>query len=65
MCIRDRMYEVLIRGVEEHVETYDLEERLLAQMMFTGSTAQIDSVFQLYVNRKKTRELSLLHIRCV
>lgn len=51
-----QMYEVLIRGVEEHVETYDLEERLLAQMMFTGSTDQIDSVFQLYVNRKKTRE---------
>ena len=51
-----QMYEVLIRGVEEHVETYDLEERLLAQMMFTGNTEQIDSVFQLYMSRKKTRE---------
>lgn len=51
-----QMYEVLIRGVEERVETYDLEERLLAQMMFTGSTEQIDSVFQLYVTRKKPRE---------
>ena len=33
-----------------------IRDRLLAQMMFTGSTDQIDSVFQLYVNRKKTRE---------
>ena len=51
-----QMYEVLVQGVKEHVETYDLEERLLAQMMFTGDTTQIDSVFQLYVTRKKTRE---------
>ncbi len=51
-----QMYEVLVQGVKEHVETYDLEERLLAQMMFTGDTEQIDSVFQLYVTRKKTRE---------
>lgn len=51
-----QMYEVLVRGVEERVETYDLEERLLAQMMFTGSTEQIDSVFQLYITRKTARE---------
>ena len=28
----DQMYRVLKAGVAEHVETYDLEERLLAQM---------------------------------
>ena len=52
----EQMYEVLIRGIESHVETYDLEERLLAQMMFTGQTGRIDSVFQLYTRRKNTRE---------
>lgn len=26
-----QMYEVLIQGVREHVETYDLEERLLGR----------------------------------
>ena len=38
------------------METYDLEERLLAQMLFTGSCDQIDSVFDLYMKRKRTRE---------
>lgn len=52
----EQMYQVLIQAIQEHVETYDLEERLLAQMMFTGQTAQIDSVFQLYTQRKNTRE---------
>ena len=43
-----QMYEVLIQGVREHVETYDLEERLLCQMLFTGCCEQMD--------------LSLIHI---
>ena len=51
-----QMYEILIQAVGEHVETYDLEERLLAQMLFTGSCDQIDSVFDLYMKRKRTRE---------
>ncbi len=51
-----RMYEILIQAAGAHVETYDLEERLLAQMLFTGSCAQIDSVFDLYMKRKQTRE---------
>ena len=52
----DQMYRVLKAGVAEHVETYDLEERLLAQMLFTGDTARLDEVFDLYVRRKKTGE---------
>ena len=51
-----QMYEVLIQGVKERVETYDLEERLLCQMMFTGCCDQIDSVFDLYMKRKNTTE---------
>ena len=38
------------------MQTYDMEERLLAQMLFTGSCAQMDSVFELYMKRKQTRE---------
>ena len=50
-----QMYEVLIQGVREHVETYDLEERLLGQMLFTGCCDQMDSVFELYMKRKTTK----------
>lgn len=52
-----QMYEVLIQGSKEHVETYDLEERLLCQMLFTGCCQQIDSVFELYMKRKTPREM--------
>ena len=38
------------------MQTYDMEERLLAQMLFTGSCAQMDSVFELYMKRKQTRK---------
>lgn len=51
-----QMYEVLIQGVKDHVETYDLEERLLGQMLFTGCCQQMDSVFDLYIKRKPARE---------
>ena len=51
-----RMYEILIQTVGAHVQTYDMEERLLAQMLFTGSCARMDSVFELYMKRKQTRE---------
>lgn len=51
-----QMYGILIKGVQEHIETYDLEERLLAQMLFSGCCDRIDSVFDLYMSRKNTRE---------
>lgn len=52
-----QMYEVLIQGEKEHVETYDLEDRLLCQMLFTGCCQQMDSVFELYMKRKTPREM--------
>ncbi len=52
----DQMYRLLLAGVSDHVETYDLEERLLAQMLFTDETDRIDRVFSLYMERKKTSE---------
>lgn len=52
----DQMYGVLLRGIKEQVETYDMEERLLGQMMFTGAVQRMDRVFALYVTRKKTGE---------
>lgn len=52
----DQMYRVLIQGIKEHVETYDMEERLVAQMLFTGNTEKMDRVFELYASRKKTGE---------
>ena len=30
------MYRILAEAVKNHVETYDLEERLLAQYLFSG-----------------------------
>lgn len=52
----EQMYRILLQGVREHIETYDLEERLTAQMMFSGETGKIDKVFDLYATRKKTSE---------
>lgn len=51
-----QMYDVLMQGLRLHVETYDLEERLVAQMLFTGNTERLDRVFELYASRKKTGE---------
>lgn len=52
----DQMYRVLMGGITSHVETYDLEERLVAQMMFSGCTEKIDKVFHLYMTKKKTSD---------
>ena len=52
----EQMYGVLVRGLREHVETYDLEERLVAQMLFTGNTARMDAVFEMYAQSAKTSE---------
>lgn len=52
----EQMYHVLMQGISDHVETYDLEERLVAQMLFTGNDEKMDKVFDLYASRKKTNE---------
>ena len=51
--LSSQMYHILMQGVSRHVETYDLEERLTAQMMFTGSVSRLDKVFHLYQTRKQ------------
>lgn len=65
--LTDQMYQVLMQGVSLHVETYDLEERLVAQMMFSGKTERIDKVFSLYQSRKETSDnivKAFLTIKC-
>lgn len=62
------MYRILVQAVREHTETYDMEERLLAQLLFTGSDKHLDTVFDLYVGRKKTSDAivkAYFTIRCV
>lgn len=54
--ISEDMYQILVQSVREHVETYDLEERLLAQIMFTGSDQNLDKVFDFYASRKRTSD---------
>lgn len=54
--LTNQMYRILLQGISEHVETYDLEERLVAQMMFSGCTETIDRVFSLYMKKKKTSD---------
>ncbi len=51
-----QMYGILVKSVKEQVETGDMEERLLAQMMFTGQVSRLDQVFAFYVTRKKAGE---------
>lgn len=52
----EQMYQILVQAVREHVETYDLEERLLGQLLFTGDMRYLDPVFDFYAGRKKTSE---------
>ena len=51
-----QMYKILTQAIREHVETYDMEERLLAQLLFTGSDTHLDQVFDFYAGRKKTSD---------
>lgn len=51
------MFTLLSEAIKEHVETYDLEERLIAQMLFVGDNEYIDKTFAWYVSRKKSSEL--------
>lgn len=51
-----QMFKILNQGMLEHVDTYDMPERLLAQMIFTGETGRIDQVFDWYAVGKKTSD---------
>ena len=62
------MYKLLVESVRDHVETYDLEERLLAQLLFTGSDKYMDNVFDFYASRKKTSDTivkAYFTVKCV
>ena len=64
----ESMYKILVQAIREHVETYDLEERLLAQILFTSGDKYLDSVFDFYASRKKTNETlvkAYFTIKCV
>ena len=52
----EEMYQVFTAALRDHVEMYDLEERLVAQMLFTGSTARLDVVFEQYAAGGQTSE---------
>ena len=52
----EKMYRILEAAAGTDVETYDLEERLLGQMLFTSCTEHMDRVFELYVDRKRSSE---------
>lgn len=51
-----QMFKILNQGIREHIDTYDMPERLLAQMIFTGETGRIDQVFDWYAAGKKTSD---------
>ncbi|MBP3700296.1 MAG: hypothetical protein J6I64_00230, partial [Lachnospiraceae bacterium] len=44
----EQMLQVLLRANQYHVEMYDMPERLLCQMLFTGWREGIDEVFETY-----------------
>lgn len=50
----DQMYRILEQGKKNHVEIYDLPERLLAQMIFSGTDGPMDQVFDWYASGKRT-----------
>lgn len=49
----EQMFKLLSQAISARVETYDLEERLLCQMMFSGSMGQLDQTFHFYSKRKR------------
>lgn len=51
-----QMMGILRKALRSHVETYDMEERIVAQMLFTGQTEKMDSVFELYASGEHTSE---------
>lgn len=54
--LSSQMYRILQQAVSRRVDTYDLEERLTAQMMFSGDISRLDKVFRLYQTRKEPAE---------
>lgn len=51
-----KMYHILEKSIKAHVDTYDLEERLLAQLIFINDNTYIDTVFTWYAERNKASQ---------
>ncbi|MBR5474244.1 MAG: hypothetical protein IKU83_02420, partial [Lachnospiraceae bacterium] len=50
------MHAVLIKARAQHVRTYDLSERLLGQMLFSGYEKTLDSAFSAYIDQESCDE---------
>lgn len=53
------MFKLLSQSVSARAETYDLEERLLCQMMFSGDIEHLDQTFRFYSKRKSLNDIVL------
>ena len=51
------MFDCLKLCVEKNIETYDFEERLLIQMLFSNQTADLDEAFRIYTERKRVTDI--------
>jgi len=51
------MFECLKLCVERNVETYDFEERILIQMLFSNQTKDLDEAFSIYTDRKRVTDI--------
>lgn len=50
------MFRILKRAREIHAQTFDLEERLLGQMLFSGQEENLDETFRAYVEKDSCEE---------
>ena len=51
------MFECFKTCVEQNVETYDFEERVLIQMLFSNQTTNLDEAFGIYADRKRVTDI--------
>ncbi|MCI8866143.1 MAG: hypothetical protein HFG60_12910 [Lachnospiraceae bacterium] len=51
-----QMFKILNQAVRGKGKVYDLPERLLAQMLFTGETDRVDQVFDWYMAEKEAMQ---------
>lgn len=52
----EKMFNIMKKAIESQCNTYDMEERLLAQELFINDKSHIDQVFEWYASRKKTND---------
>lgn len=50
------MFRLMQQGQRDHIELYDLAERLMAQLLFTGDDRYLDQVFECYAAGRTTGE---------